>query len=76
VIGFILYSVLPLWYLHHIITDANADRTFRIFREQLGKCSIRFYTLMCTCIMTISDAHVIYFLLFVQSPPSWTSTCT
>lgn len=37
VIGFILYSVVPLWYLHAIITDANADRTFRIFREQLGK---------------------------------------
>jgi hypothetical protein len=40
VIGFIFYSVLPLWYLYHIITDANADRTFRIFREQLGKLSV------------------------------------
>lgn len=37
VIGFILYGVLPLWYLYGVITDANADRTFRIFREQLGK---------------------------------------
>lgn len=37
VIGFILYSALPLYYLYHLITDVNADRTFRIFREQLGK---------------------------------------
>ena len=37
VIGFIIYGVLPLWYLYHVITDINADRTFRIFREQLGK---------------------------------------
>ena len=36
VIGFILYSVLPLWYLYKVITDTDADRTFRIFREQLG----------------------------------------
>lgn len=68
VIGFILYSVLPLWYLHHIITDANADRTFRHFREQLGEC--RLFLDVCT------SALICLLLSDLQCPPSWTSTCT
>lgn len=73
VIGFILYSVLPLWYLHHIITDANADRTFRHFREQLGEC-VYLSALPHTCglfftFFFLLDAHR-------QCLPSWTSTCT
>lgn len=35
VLGFVLYSVLPLAYLIRIIGDPSADRTFRLFREQL-----------------------------------------
>lgn len=33
--GFIIYSILPLLYIHRTIRDEDADRTFRLFREQL-----------------------------------------
>jgi tetratricopeptide (TPR) repeat protein len=35
IIGILLYGIVPLYYLRTLITDVNADRTFRIFREQL-----------------------------------------
>lgn len=34
-VGGLLYTLLPLVYIYHIITDENADRTFRLFRSQL-----------------------------------------
>lgn len=33
--GFMFYSTLPLMYLYRVIKDEEADRTFRLFREQL-----------------------------------------
>lgn len=86
VIGFILYSTLPLYYLYHLITDVNADRTFRIFREQLGTVC---FTASVITTITLYILLIIYisFLftqfdkkklstLYAQSPHSWTSTCT
>jgi hypothetical protein len=35
VLGFISYSLFPLQFLVKLITDINADRTFRLFRDQL-----------------------------------------
>lgn len=35
VVGFMAHSTAPLYYLYRLITDENADRTFRLFRSQL-----------------------------------------
>jgi tetratricopeptide (TPR) repeat protein len=58
VIGFILYSMLPLYYLFQLITDINSDRTFRIFREQLG--------MLTSFTIPLSIFMVIYLFIFVN----------
>lgn len=77
VIGFIIYSTLPLWYLYRLITDVNADRTFRIFREQLGKLRIIYFVFLWAVILAKYHCDLYLFLLLSeQCLPSWTSTCT